>query len=167
MEIMIVIVLLGVLMTLGVGGYMSSQKKARDVRRKGDLRQLTVALETFFNDKLQYPDDNGSGGIVGCGSDTTQLCSWGESFTDGTSIYMAELPKDPKPTSNYYYIASADRKSYQLYARLENLEDKDVANNAGSPGVYTSTTCSSEFLAGCNFGIASTNSNVTSIGSDE
>jgi len=167
MEIMIVIVLLGVLMSLGVGGYMSSQKKARDVRRKGDLRQLTVALETFFNDKLQYPDDNGSGRIVGCGSDTSQLCDWGESFTDDTSIYMAELPKDPKPTNNYFYVAAADRKSYQLYARLENLEDKDVAKDGGSSGVYTGTTCSSESLTGCNFGIASTNSNLTGIGSDE
>jgi len=151
-EILIVIVIVGILATIGFGSFQSSQLKSRDASRKSDLRQIASALETYYNDHDQYPTDS-SGSINGCNGGSP--CTWGEPFIDDKgTVYMIKLPFDPKENRNYYY-SSPDGRSYQIYAGLENDLDKDIPQSAGVASEYDGLLCGTEKV--CNYGIASPN----------
>lgn len=144
-EVLVVMIIIGILATLGLGSFQSSQQKARDSRRKSELNQITKALEVYFNDKGQYPVSSGDNKIQGCG-DGTVTCDWGTIFEDdNNTVYMVELPNDPRSTQSYYY--DSDGTVFRIYALLENGLDPAIAT-------YSATDCGP---AACNYGIASTN----------
>ncbi len=158
MELMVVMAILGILITVGLTSYKSVQMKSRDGRRKNDLRQISAALEAYYNDKSKYPSDDGSGAIVGCGASDAQNCSCGSAMQDKNSVvYMPELPCDPALGRRYYYDAVGNN-SYQLYGRIENTEDSDVPHSGSTPLTYPSTNCSTGAQSlNCNYGVASSN----------
>ena len=154
-ELLIVMVIIGILATIGLATFASSQMKSRDAKRKSDLQQISRALELYYNDKGQYPApaaDN-SGNILGCGAGAVAACIWGDpnlkfSNTTTGTIYMVRLPADPSSNS-YYYVAtkvSGIYTKYQLYARLENLQDKNIIVNGLNCGT-----------GNCNYGVSSSN----------
>ncbi len=152
-ELLVVIVIIGILSGLGLGSFMSSQQKARDARRKGDLDNISKALELYYNDKGVYPV--GDGVIEGCAS--AAPCQWGDEWQDDNgTFYMVQLPSDPSGGYNYHYVsAGAD---FQIYARLENLKDGSIpTDGGGNPLGYTGTVCTVEGSE-CNYGVSSTNS---------
>jgi general secretion pathway protein G len=144
MELLIVMVLLGILALIGMPTFQGTQRKSRDGKRKADLVQIGKSLEMYANDTSGiYPTSSG-GKIVGCGG---SACEWGAAFANGSTVYMQKLPKDPVGSQYYYYepVGSA-RKSYRLWARLENTDDSDIT---------TSTlTCGS---GNCNYVVRSSN----------
>lgn len=150
-ELLIVIVILGLLSTIGIGSFISSQKKGRDARRKADLESITRAMELYYNDNDQYPGSSG-GLIQGCDG---SACSWNQIWDDqsGGVTYMVQLPTDPGG-STYSYSAPADGSYYILYARLENTQDADIPAGPTGPGVYSGTNCGSD---ACNYAITSSN----------
>ena len=135
-ELLIVIVILGLLMALGIGGFRSSQVKSRDARRKNDLAQIQRALELYFSDYKQYPDLN------------VASLSGGPWEDDNETLYLKEFPQDPR-FGDYDYVLGGSGTSYQLYARLENIRDSAI-------GTYVDTSCGGE---DCNYGVASSNTN--------
>jgi len=139
-ELLIVIVIMGVLATIGTFAFQSSRKKGNDVRRKEDLAQIAKALEMYNNDYGVYPTAN-AGLINGT--------EWGQQFsrTVGTStvMYMAKLPKDPKNGWEYFYTTPI-AKGYVLYARLENTEDPEIITSDLDCGTLK-----------CNYAVVSTN----------
>lgn len=162
MELLVVIAILGILATIGLGAFASSQTKSRDSRRKTDLKNIAVALETYYNDNAAYPvADATTHEIVGCGTTAAPTtCGWGTAWTKNGVVYMSTIPID-KTAYNYYYV-SADGKSYALYARLENTNDKQVAQTgAGAPGGYTNIECATGVL--CNYVSASANASIGAI----
>src|SRR3989338_3495686 len=87
-ELLIVIVLLGVLAALISGNFITSLKKGRDAKRKGDLEQITRALEMYYEDKKSYP--------------LTAGLTFGEKFCENNpcgatsdKVYMQKVPNDP------------------------------------------------------------------------
>jgi general secretion pathway protein G len=151
-EILVVMVIIGIVAAIGFGSFQSSQVKGRDASRKSDLGQISKALETYYNDKGQYPID-AAGLISGCGGGGT--CEWGDAFTDenGTN-YMIEIPADPRTNMNYYY-SSSDGTSYQIYAMLENDLDRDIQVDVSDNKLeYSGLDCGA---GNCNYGIASPN----------
>ena len=159
MELMVVMVLLGILITVGLASYRSVQMKSRDSKRKSDMRQISSALELYFNDKSRYPADDGAGIIKGCGTSDSQNCAWEDTMKDSNgTIYMIKLPGDPSSGRQYYYDSYGGQgKGYQLYARLENSEDVDLSRD-GSDNVYyyVGTVCQTGSKK-CNFGVTSSN----------
>lgn len=158
MELMVVMAILGILITVGLTSYKSVQAKSRDARRKNDLKQISVAIEAYYNDKSKYPSDDGSGAIVGCGTNDAQNCSCGSPMQDKNNVmYMPELPCDPASGRKYYYDAVGNN-AYQLYARIENTQDGDVPHSGTTPLSYPSTNCSTGASSlNCNYGVSSTN----------
>jgi prepilin-type N-terminal cleavage/methylation domain-containing protein len=67
-ELLIVIVILGILATIGLASFASSQMKSRDARRKANLNQVAGSLEIYFNDMSKYPSASAVGQIMGCGA---------------------------------------------------------------------------------------------------
>lgn len=156
-ELMIVMVIMGVLATIGVGSFISSQKKSRDAKRKSELRQVAQALEAYYNDNSAYPTGNTTDGRIkvcdATGENGGALeCTWGTSpfkSSSNTTTYMIKLPKDPKSDWRYYYRKTTTNKWYQLYARLENDQDADYVSSATYPN------CDSLNSLKCTYGISS------------
>lgn len=150
-ELLIVIVIIGILASIGIASFSSSQMKSRDTQRKANLKQIANALEIYYNDKGQYPAGEATGQMMGCGAGATNVCTWGVSeFSNTTTgtIYIARLPTDPSSNSYYYRATAASGlyTKYQLYARLENTQDKSI--------IVTDVNCGTGL---CNYGVSSTN----------
>lgn len=135
-ELLVVMAILSVLVSLIAGGFRSSQARGRDAQRKSDLKQIANSLELYYSDYNKYPD----------------TIPWGAEFTDGRTIYFKVVPRDPTtPASDYLYRVPdmPTNQEFQLYAYLENTEDKDIDTDVVGLGLNCGKPC--------NFGISSTN----------
>lgn len=144
MELLLVIVILGILAALILGNFITSLKKGRDARRKGDLEQFQRALELYYEDNRAYPLSITWGGQIchpnGC----------------GTKIYMEKVSNDPS-SGNYGY--ASDGTYYHLYACLENTQ-QILPYTSTSSTITCSTNCfdPNNNSVSCIWGISSTNS---------
>ena len=149
LEMTVVLAIMGILASAAIGAYLASQQKGRDAQRKSDLSQIQRAMEAYVSDHGLYPAAIGSR-IAGCGAPNYDgACGWGAEFRDKNgTIYMKQLPKDPSGQQIYVYLASTDRKQYQLFALLENKNDPAIATYS-----YICDTSSNP----CNYGTSSSN----------
>lgn len=150
-ELIVVIAILGILASIGLTSFQTSQMKSRDAKRKSDLEQVQRALEMYYNDVGAYPNSTAPGGTIGS-------FSWGVEFKDAKdTVYMKELPKDPTGSTEYCYksvVAPTPATSYQLYAKLENSQDPKCL---GGQSMCTDPqgTCAGQKIY--NYGVASPN----------
>ena len=144
MELLIVIALLGILVVVGLGSFQSATRKSKDAQRKANLKSVSVALEAYFNDASAYPSDDGLGHIVisGCHA-VLSYCPWGSPMKNTATIYMIQLPDDPGVNA-YWYKVGTNNTSYQLYARLDNLEDGAIYVSLGEPQMFSDILCGSK-----------------------
>lgn len=160
-ELLVVIVILGFLVTIAAGSFMSSQKKSRDSKRKNDFRQVSLALEAYYNDKGRYPAADAQSRIAGCAPTGVATCQWGEVFQADTGgmIYMLKLPVESVTTQTYRYVTDANGTWYQLYGRLENVLDNDIPKNvADQSRIFSDLNCASGITPiYCNYGVSSAN----------
>ena len=82
-ELLVVIAIIGLLSTLSILALNQARARARDAKRIADVRQMQTALEMYYNEFGDYPDD---GDIVVGGSIGTS-----------TNVYLAAIPAPPKP----------------------------------------------------------------------
>lgn len=124
-ELLIVIALLGILavVLLAIFNPLAQMQKARDSRRKTDLREIKTSLMLYRNICGSLPQSAGDQ-IVGCGNDcgSVGICDWGESWTVGTTQMMKILPQDPQNSGTYKYD-KIDEEKFRLIAILENKND--------------------------------------------
>lgn len=154
LELMVVIAVIGILVTIASGSFVSSQIKSRDARRKSDLSNISKALELYYNDHGRYPPAS-AGRIAGCATDSESPCSWGQEFADeNNTVYMDTLPREHKDGFNYVYVSSADGTMYQLFARLENVNDRITDFDGDGVSDEYAVSCGDE---NCNFAITSPN----------
>lgn len=153
-ELLVVVVILGILATIGLTFFTSSQMRGRDSKRKSDLKQIATALELYYSDYGVYPAPTSSGGkIAGCPS-PSGACAWGSSeFKDSKTTYMRIVPGDPSGGSYYYYYyrtvtVNTANQGFQLFAHLENTQDQSRITTTYSCGGGANT---------CNFAITSPN----------
>lgn len=163
-ELMVAMIILAALVFIATSSFMAAQLKARDAQRKSDLKQIANALESFYTDYGVYPDSDSQNRILGCGTAGNETaCLPGNAFalsgSSGQTIYMVQLPDDPKD-GEYLYMSNGS--SYQLYARLENHRDKEAKNptdedpnNDNGKDIYVESGCFGSL--GCNYGTSSTN----------
>lgn len=157
-ELLIVIVVIGILSSIGFYSYDKVQAKARDAQRKNDIGIIMKSLELYHQDKGKYPPSE-----------------WVSSRSGGTWIpgldvnYIKEIPVDPKNTvaagtyasdnpNNYVYsywagagwCGATAGDAYILVARLENTQDSQGGNTVqvvtsggtcgwSMPGIYAVT----------------------------
>jgi prepilin-type N-terminal cleavage/methylation domain-containing protein len=120
-ELLIVIVILGIVSTIGVMGFAAAQKRARDANRISDLKQYQVALESYAN---------ASGGLYPSLSWTyasTALCSALQTKL-GSSLTCPQDSKYSTDPSIYVYgyhsngagDGSASATDYVLWSAIES-----------------------------------------------
>lgn len=123
-ELLVVITIIGILTALVTTNLAGARGRARDTRRKSDLRSIEQALHLYYNDHKAFPRDNGTGGITGA--------AWGSQFAVASTVYMSALPLDPSSTATstltYKYVSSSD-DTFLLVSSLENLSDPDIAES--------------------------------------
>jgi len=125
-ELLVVITVIGILASLIIVNFSSTRERARDAKRKSDLRSLKTALRIYYNDKQQYPNASG-GAFQGCGTNGTSTCSWGGAFDAGSTSYMKEIPTDPLNTGQfvYTYAQTNSGEGFTITTYLENGSDQD------------------------------------------
>ncbi len=169
LEMLVVMVIIGILISIAASNFTSARIKARDGAKKSDLNQVAEALEMYYNDKDSYPAANVNGQIVDI--DTGQVFDWGadDGFYDPNNtdtVYMNQLPTGAGG-QNYFYEACETANCnaictaasdvcdyYRLYALLENMNDSDIARNGDTPSYYVDTQCGAD---PCNYVVVSSN----------
>jgi len=118
-ELLIVITIIGILTAVVTTNLSGARSRARDTRRKSDLRGVEQALRLYYNDNKRFPANDG---------DNISGAAWGSPFTVGSTVYMSSLPLDPSGNGlTYKYYGSSDQ--YILQTTLENLSDPDIAES--------------------------------------
>ena len=130
-ELLITIAIIGVLASIGFATYPSTQKLARDARRKSDMKQYQTALESYAN---------GTDGIYLTSETALTIDS---SFC--TSLSFASCIFDPNNTSPYIYkyISTANGLDYVLWAKLESKSTATYWTVCSNGTTGESTTVSS------------------------
>jgi len=154
-EMLIVIVIMGILTTITVAQFMTAQRKARDVQRKGDISALGKALEMYYTDYGEFPRSSlGEIQLI-----SGEIIHWGGVFEDDGYTYMATVPTENRinnPPYQYCYVVSADQKMYGLFSNLENNQDSDYNKlNNGNPYNF----CGHDY----NFAIISPNARLSDL----
>lgn len=146
-ELLIVITIIGILTALITTNLQGARSRARDTRRKSDLRAIEQSVRLYYNDAKRFPASD-SFSIQGCTSIASpSVCSWGDTFATDSSTYMGSLPLDPSSSTatqvTYKYVSSDDDE-FLLVAQLENLSDPDIADSqsrcSGLYGNYAGDT---------------------------
>lgn len=130
-ELLVVIGIIGVLAGLIVPSLSTSQMKARDTKRKSDLKQIQKALELYRQD--QFPPKFPTNGNF------LKWQSW--------STYMSSVPYDPDSTNktagsgriSYSYDFDNTNLTFSLCACLENANDT-LANGTDCNLPYNART---------------------------
>lgn len=102
-ELMVTISVIGILSTIVYANFGSARASARDDIRKTDLTSLQLAIELYKAQNGEYPDRCPSGNGTWSGAVPTgdyQCDSGNEYIVDLVPDFIAELPIDPRHTSN-------------------------------------------------------------------
>lgn len=122
LELLVVIAIIGILISLGVASFSNAQRKARDSRRREDIKSMQNGLEQFYaNNNGSYPVGVTVSAIVDAA---------------GTTYFPAGAPVDPKNVSPYTYSAGSAASAYCICARLE------TSGSGNADAAKTPTTCS-------------------------
>lgn len=136
-ELLIVIVIMGILTVIAVSQFRTAKKKANDVARKGDLSSVSKALQMYYADYKKFPAASSQGEIIVGSGASTKTIKWGDEFIDQGYIYMKTMPKEnTKGFPEYCYKTDENRKSFALFAKMENIEDKQCVLNEEKEMTY-------------------------------
>lgn len=139
-EMLVVISIIGILSAVLAGGYVNSQRSARDATRKLNLKSISDALNTYYADFGEYPTTVTIETII---DSETEL-------KKNDVIYIKKMPKEKNESLKQIKYVSTG-KSFKLYTNLENDDDKDCK------------TCSDYMDSsddGCCFAITSSNTSL-------
>ncbi len=106
-ELLVVIAIIGVLSTLAVIALGNARAKSRDAKRVADVKQISTALELFFNDAGRYP---------------TNLEWASGSLEYNGQTYLTTIPSAPSPadgtcdnnTNTFSYTQDNAGESYTI-----------------------------------------------------
>jgi prepilin-type N-terminal cleavage/methylation domain-containing protein len=112
LELLVVIAIIGILISLGVASFSNAQKKARDSRRREDLKAVQNGLEQHYADYTSYSNLSAN--------DELQLTGLVSGLNSSSEYLPAGAPLDPRNQNPYIYRATYNNSSYCLCARLEN-----------------------------------------------
>lgn len=115
-ELLVVIAIIGILSSVVLASLNSARERSRDARRIGDIKQIQLALEMFYDSNNAYP------------SSTAGLAP----------TYIPVQPLDPQTEDPYEYNTDSGNTSYVLKAILENRHN---ALDTDIDGTVFGTNC--------------------------
>lgn len=143
-ELLVVIAIIGVLASIVLASLNNARKKARDVRRITDIKQLQLALELYFDGvgSSKYPP-----ALTGAGTCDVPTNKFRGLEVLVTNNYIPQIPRDPNASDPCYFYATpaAPETTYHLGAKLEDENnealkgDKDCTSAAVGCGAAAYT----------------------------
>ncbi|MBU1037029.1 type II secretion system GspH family protein [Patescibacteria group bacterium] len=141
-EMLVVIVIIGILLTLALMFLSGSRTRARDTQRFSDIKTVQAAIELYIQNNAQKLPPG-----LGVDYELTDY-DWNDLRTDlFPYLENSELPRDPREDDGYSYSYCAYRHNYLLVAVMENNQDID-SDIDSDPG-YGPIDCTSNTLD-CN-----------------
>ena len=130
-ELLVVISVISIISTIGYVNLKGTQDRGRDARRKQDLKAVASALISYYQDNDAYPPP--------LSNPTTEFTSTSPDWIPGlTPSYIQNLPTDVKAGNTYYYkVVGTPRKDFELWAKLDNPNDKEAT---GQPNATCNLT---------------------------
>jgi general secretion pathway protein G len=113
-ELLVVIAILGLMAGLVFSNMAGARERARDAKRKSDLKEIQKALQLYKQDNnSQYPDE--LSGLI-----------------NEEDLYIKQIPEAPLEDEDYEdgYEPSADHLDYVLFTCLENASDPQGESDA-------------------------------------
>ena len=140
-ELLVVIAIIGILAAMVLVAVNGARAKARDARRKSDLRSIKSALAQYQADNENYVSSTETW------VDTGTVLS-----TELTPTYIKSIPVDPVAGGNTYNYAAHDGDvvadvEFALECALENAADTDSGDASGTPLAVSFTTPTASSLA--------------------
>lgn len=137
-ELLVVIAVIGLLASVVLVALNNSRIKAREVKRKLDLKQIEKALQMYYNDHNVYPMP-GDGWDVGYNYNASGRAEWA-TLESALASYISKLPTDPKDGDNLgvggymYYDRSVpgnniEGQGYTLISYPTELDEPSEACN--------------------------------------
>ena len=115
-ELLVVVSIVGILLGFGLVAFSSAQKRARDAKRKEDIKAIQNAFEQYYAlDDGNYPSSCPSSGDVFQHSAT------------GT-VLMHNLPSDPKGSAAGWSDYSNPTCTTNAYCYCAHLENSGTGN---------------------------------------
>ena len=107
-ELLVVIAIIGILVSIGVVGWVSVAQRGRDTTRKSDLARIKQALQQMYSDQRTYPRFDSTWGRIYGASWQLNPSGAGSCLHNSEVVnlglsqkYLAEIPKDPKDIFDY------------------------------------------------------------------
>jgi len=101
-ELLVVIVILALLSMIGLASFAKTQKRARDTKRRGDLKAIQNAFEQYYEDNNYNYPANASGVAPYFSGGSWPVGPKGENYTTGfvfsTSNYSKSIVLELGPT---------------------------------------------------------------------
>ncbi|HRH33293.1 MAG TPA: type II secretion system protein [bacterium] len=125
-ELLVVIAIIGILSTIAVVALGNARAKSRDAKRIADVKQITSALELYYNDQNDYPI----------------AITPGMSLVSNSTTYMAVVPSNPLPRTdgpctpvgeNYTYTRDSATSYTIKYCLGSNTGDIISGTNRATP----------------------------------
>ena len=131
-ELLVVISIISLLSSVVLTSVNTARAKARDARRKEDLRQLELAIQLYYDTTGTFPPsvttvaDN-------MRSNTEDGVNWPVAFRDELAPYLHSLPLDPTHPQQFYGAERMDERApdpkcngqFVIWMYLENSSDPD------------------------------------------
>ena len=152
-ELLIVVAIIGILSGIMVVSYTGYQVRARDTKRKADIKSIAMAIEAYKSTKGKIPVKCGTKTITGRTlfdkidrSDNQFGCTevaWVPETKPLTidvlikDSYLTSQPTDPKSDTTRGYYYRSDGKNYKIVSYLpEQLEGATSADCKKIAGDY-------------------------------
>jgi prepilin-type N-terminal cleavage/methylation domain-containing protein len=142
-ELLVVISIISLLASIVLTSVNSARVKARDAKRRGDLKQLSTALNLYYAKYETFPVStpvcNPGQNVYGdywCrdstdNNGTTPITNW----IPGLQEFVGKLPQNPKPygtpAGTYHYYSPSPTK-YFLFVMLEGTNQPGTCGAGAS-----------------------------------
>ncbi len=146
-ELLVVIAIIGLMASIVTMGLGRARAKARDVKRRADLKQIATAMELYYSDYNTFQVSGG--GYFGGGQGWFSYEN-GSSYVTSVAHRLNQLgylgntkAEDPQQNPGYMIYLCNGAQSYAVSATLEYPTADDIAfiqttcNGIGGNGTYT------------------------------
>lgn len=156
-ELLVVISIIGLISSVLLVAVNSTRIKARDAKRRADLKQVSSALELYYADFATYLvtgtgyNGTGTGWLSSESGSPPYTTSVIRGLKNAGILNSTSLddPKGPNPSYMIYVCGNPNGQKYSLYATLENPTAQEIAKvDTGCFGSTMYSTFGKNYMVG-------------------
>lgn len=115
-ELLVVIAIIGMLSSVVLASLNTARAKSKDARRIADMKQISIALELYFDSNRAYPSTSGAW--------RSQCAGWGSYTANNvipglTPTFIPAIPSDPDmsvPVNTCCYLYQSNGTNFKFLA---------------------------------------------------